>query len=80
MTGAELQALRAHPDENVTVDNQEYVFSRLREREAYVEGYNQAVEDIVKFLRDNLDRYDESIGLTKDEFVIEIYKHINKEQ
>ena len=35
--------------------------------------------EMAAWLRENLDRYDESIGLTKEEFIKEFLDYINKE-
>ena len=43
------------------------------------DGSQKFLDRACKWIRENLDRYDESIGLTKEEFIKEFLEFINEE-
>ena len=79
MTKAETKAHWAIPDKTL---GDGCTLTHKREREAYVKGYHQAIEDACEYLRDHIDKdltiYHEQTWCKLDEFINRLKKVMEK--
>lgn len=74
MTKAETKALEKYPVKHRLNKKATGEFdSNLPRRKAYIEGYNQAIEDACEYLQDHIDKgltiYHEQTWCKRDEFI-----------
>ena len=79
MTKAETKALEKYPVKHRLNKKATGEFdSNLPRRKAYIEGYNQAIEDACEYLQDHIDKgltiYHEQTWCKRDEFINRLKK------